>query len=324
LQDGSASRKSGSPCATEYAALAAEKMYHRACRQPALLAAVIVLIAWARLCADEDDNARNTSAPENSRYGLFGLFDHRSAYGRDVFPEPLLVDDTDREDEEVQVDWFHAKTGSLRSDTASAQFTKGFGLLSLELTVPFVFESSSEGVTRGIGSIGIGARHPLYQYVSAGGFFDMTLGAAVEAGIPTHSSVSRNTEFVPKFFNDMRFGSHVTLQSVCGYSKLFGPGEDSGLRTLDYGMVLAVTFQHEELPLPGIRQFSPLFEISGEKQLNHEEAHNGLLGDVGFRANLKPFGGLALRLGVGYVFPMNQAARAEVHHGIYTSVILDF
>ena len=105
---------------------------------------------------------------------------------------------------------------------------------------------------------------------------------------------------------------------------LFGPGEDSGLHTLEYGFVLGVTFQHKELPLPGVRQFIPMFEIRGEKQLNHEDAHNSVLADAGFRVNLKSIGNIQPRIGVGYVFPMNQVARGDVHHGIYTSLIFEF
>jgi hypothetical protein len=296
-------------------------MIFRIRRATLLLAAHLALLVLGSLRADNDDAP--VSTPQG-RYGPFGLFDHRSAYGRDVFPEPLLVDDTDREDNEMQLDWFHAKAGAARTDSASLQLNKGFGLLTLELNLPYEYQASSEEFERGVGNIGIGARHPFYQYVSPSGFFDTTFGAGAEVGIPTHSSVSKNTEFVPRIFNDMRFGSHVTLQTNLGYSVLFGPGDDSGLHTLEYGVVLAATFQHAELPLPGVRQFSPLFEISGEKQLNHDVPHQSVLGDIGFRANLKPIGDFQLKVGVGYVFPMNQTARGDVHHGIYTSLIFDF
>lgn len=33
----------------------------------------------------------------STRYGTFDLFDHRSAYGQGVFPEPFLVDESDLE-----------------------------------------------------------------------------------------------------------------------------------------------------------------------------------------------------------------------------------
>ena len=52
----------------------------------------------------------------DTRYGLFGLLDHRSSYGQGVFPEPFLVDDSDQEINEFRLDWFHAKAGTSRSD----------------------------------------------------------------------------------------------------------------------------------------------------------------------------------------------------------------
>jgi hypothetical protein len=50
---------------------------------------------------------------------------------------------------------------------------------------------------------------------------------AVEVGIPVNSSVSKNTEAVPKIFNDPGLGDNFTLQSVVGYSTLFGGGLQS-------------------------------------------------------------------------------------------------
>jgi len=137
--------------------------------------------------------------------------------------------------------------------------------------------------------------------------------------------VSKNTELVPKIFNDLRFGSHLSLQTVLGYSALFGPGEDGGLHVFEYGCVLGVTFQHKEIPLPGVQQFIPVFEIKGEKQLNHDGAgQNSILANVGLRVNLKTIGPIQPRIGVGYVFPLNEATRADVHHGIYTSFVFEF
>jgi hypothetical protein len=122
----------------------------------------------------------------------------------------------------------------------------------------------------------------------------------------------------------MRFGSHITLQSIFGYSILSGPGEDNGLHTFEYGFLLGFTLQHKELPIPGVEQFIPVFEVSGEKQLNHDERHNSIVANIGFRANLKAIGPIQPRIGVGYVFPMNDVAREDVHHGIFTSFVFEF
>jgi hypothetical protein len=153
---------------------------------------------------------------------------------------------------------------------------------------------------------------------------DTTFGVGFEVGIPTTSEVSKNAEYVPKIFNTLRIGSHFSLQSIAGYSILSGPGEDSGLHMFEYGFVVGFTFQHKELPIPGVQQFIPMFEVSGEKQLNHGESHNSIIANAGFRVNLKAIGELQPRIGVGYVFPMNQVAREDIHHGIYTSLVFEF
>jgi len=287
-----------------------------------LLAALLFLAATTSLRAGDTGKATVTTTPD-TRYGIFGLLDHRSSYGTGVMPEPMLIDETDVDDE-FRVDWFHAKTGPARTDEGKIELEKSFGLVTIELELPGERHTSPDGLEKGLGNVNIGVRAPVAQYVSPNQFFDTTFGVAFEVGIPTTSQVSKNAEWVPKVFNDLRFGSHVSLQSICGLSMLSGPGEDSGLHVFEYGFVLGVTFQHKELPIPGVQQFIPMFEISGEKQLNHGEAHNSVLANAGFRVNLKSIGSIQPRLGVGYVFPMNEVAREDIHHGIYTSLVFEF
>ena len=156
-----------------------------------------------------------------------------------------------------------------------------------------------------MGNIDLGARYPFYQLVSANGWFDTTLGAAIEVGIPVNSAVSRNTELVPKIFNDLKLGNHFTLQSILGYSTLFGGGADGGVQMFEYGFVLGYAIQHQELPLPGALQFIPMLELTGETQLNQADpGRNRLMGDAGFRVNLKTLGRVQPRLGVAFVFPL--------------------
>ena len=231
-----------------------------------------LFVAGATLLAGPLDGDASLSIP-STRYGPFNSLDHRSGYGTGVFPEPFLNDDSDLEVNEFRFDWMHTEALRLQNDLFTMEIEKGFGQLTVE--VEFHFERDWEGasgVTQGIGNIDLGARYPLFQYVSANGLVDATFGVGVELGIPVHSSVSRNTEFVPKVFNDLKLGSHFTLQTIVGYSTLFGPGDDSDTQVLEYGFTAGWTFQHKELPLPGIRQFTPIFELSGEKQLNKDDA----------------------------------------------------
>ncbi len=262
----------------------------------------------------------------STRYGLFNLLDHRSAYGEGVFPEPFLVDDSDLEVNEARLDWLHTRGNDQRGDLIKAEVEKGFGLLTLELEVPYERDVSAGNTTRGFDNIDVGARYPIYQFVSMNGFVDSTFGAGIEVGIPVNSSFSQNTELVPKAFNDLKLGDHFTLQSVFGYSTLFGPGEDGGgLQTFEYGFVFGYTIQHQELPLPGVLQFIPMLELSGETQLNKaDHGNNSLIGDLGFRVNLKPIGGVQPRLGAAFVFPIDRGARDDLHWGVITSLVFEY
>jgi hypothetical protein len=202
---------------------------------------------------------------------------------------------------------------------------KGFGLLTLELRVPYQREASPGEVSEGVGNIEVGVRQPFYQFVSANGFFDTTVGAALEVGIPVNSPVSKNTELVPKLFNDLKVGENFTLQSLIGYSALLGGGADGGLQTLEYGFVFGYSIDHQRLPLPGIQQFIPMFEIQGETQMNRDNpGQTRLLGNAAFRVNLNTIGRVQPRLGLGFVFPMNNTARADVHWGIFTSLVFEY
>ena len=261
----------------------------------------------------------------STRYGLFNLLDHRSGYGQGVFPEPFLVDDSDLETNEARLDWLHTSRNNQHSDLIRAEVEKGFGLLTLELEVPYERDVSAGTVSEGFANIDVGARYPIYQYVSGNGLVDSTFGVGVEAGIPVNSSVSKNAEIVPKVFNDLKLGEHFTLQSIFGYSTLFGGGEDRTSQTFEYGFVFGYTIQHDELPLPGVLQLIPVLELSGETELNKEDkGHNSLIGDLGFRANLKTIGGVQPRLGVAFVFPVDRGARDDVHWGIVTSLVFEY
>jgi hypothetical protein len=276
--------------------------------------------------ADESAAVANTSTVPDARYGLFNWLDQRSSYGQGVFPEPFLVDDSDLEDNEARLDWLHTEANAQQSDTVTAEVEKGFGNLTLEIEVPYERNAAAgENTEQGIGNIDLGARYPLYEYVAANGLFDTTFGTAVEVGVPVNSAVSKNTELVPKVFNDLRVGEHFTLQSIFGYSTLFGSGDDGGLQTFESGFVFGYTIQHKELPLPGVQQLIPMFELVGETEMNKgDSGQTSLLGNACFRANLKTIGSVQPRLGLGFIFPINNNARADVHWGIVTSLVFEY
>lgn len=294
------------------------------------IGAILFAVTFIHAAAMADNQAAvahtNSLIEPDLRFGLFDWLDHRSAYCQDFFPQPLLVDDTSLEPAgELEFSSLLTQANAQRSDIVAAEVQKSFGLLTLELSVPYKRDSNAGDVSQGIGNIDFGARYPLYQFVSVNGFFDTTLGVAAEVGIPVNSAVSQNVGFDPKIFNDLKLGEHFSLQSVFGYSTLFGGGDNGGLQTFEYGFDFAYAIPRNELPLPGVQQFTPMFELVGETELNKDESgQNSLLGSIGFRLYLKAIGNLQPSLGLGYVFPIDSGARAEVHWGVATSLTFEF
>jgi hypothetical protein len=293
---------------------------------PLLLSGFFISIEIPTASADPND-----SQPDSARYGLFNLLDGNSAYGQGIFPEPFLVDDSDGESDEARLDWFHAEGPVLRSDVVTAELEKGFGPLTLELEVPYEFDHfsnldpDSDSRTEGFDNINPGARIPFYQWVSRSGFIDNTVGGAIEVGIPTNSPLSKNAEVVPKIFDDLKLGDHFTIQNIEGYSKLFGGGDAGGLETFEYGFVFGYSIEHEQVPIPGVQELIPVLELQGATGLNKDQpGHNILLGNAAFRLNMNAIGSVQPRIGIGYVFPVDQGARQQLHWGIYTSLVFEY
>jgi hypothetical protein len=292
-------------------------------------------ISARKTFADSAASSPAAAAPESSRYGLFNLLDSRSAYGQGVFPEPFLVDDSDGESNEARLDWFHAEGPDQGSDVMTAEVEKGFGPLTLELEVPYEIDHSLDidpntglgtgSRMQGFANINPGARVPVYQYVSQNGLVDNSIGVAIEVGIPTNSPVSKNAEVVPKIFDDLKLGDHFTIQTIEGYSQLFGSGDDGDLETLEYGLVLGYSIEHQQLPIPRVQELIPVFELSGGTELNKDQpGHTSLLGNAAVRLNMDNIGPIQPRLGIGYVFPINDGGREDLHWGIYTSLVFEY
>ena len=259
-----------------------------------------------------------------TNHGLFDWLDSRSGYGLGVFPEPFLVDDSGLETGEARLDWLHTEAGGSKTDIIHPEVEEGFGLLTLELEIPYERDVSDGQTTEGFDNIDVGARYPFYQFVSASGFVDSTFGAGIEAGIPTGSAVSKNGELVPKIFDDLKLGNFTT-QAILGDSTLFGPGDDGGLQTFEYGFVFGYTIPHSTLPLPDVEQLIPVFELMGETELNKDHpGQNSLQGDAGFRLNLKAIGRIQPRPGIAFVFPLDSNARQDTHWGVITSLVFEF
>jgi hypothetical protein len=284
-------------------------------------AATVLLIHRSSL------SARAEGPPTNTRYGVFNLLDSRSKYGTNWFPEPLHTDEMDA-DQEFRLNYFHAETKGRREDEASLEIEKSFGLLTLEIEVPYEREVETEdGQTsrsEGIGSVELSARHPVFQYVSPDEFFDYTLGARVELAIPTGSDVSKNTELVGGLYQTIALGEHFSVQTSVAYSRLFGPNEDRGAEVIEYSGVFGYNIEMGGKFL-AIARVTPIFEIDGETALNHAESGTtSLTGAAGALINFESIGIGQPKLLIGYVFPLNDTARDEMDWGITTSLLLEY
>ncbi len=264
-------------------------------------------------------------APGDTHYGMLGLLDSRSQYGKGVFPEPFIVDDSDLEVNELRLDWLHTEGSGQNVNAFTAEVEHGFGLLTVEVEVHYDYDAIDGDREQGFDNVDVGARYPLYQYVSPNEFVDSTFGVGIEVGIPTNTPLSKNTEIVPKIFDDLRLGDHFTAQCILGYSFLRGSGDEGGNQSFEYGFVFGWTIQHNELPIPGVEQIIPVFEMQGETLLNtHAGGSNALLGNLALRINTAAIGRFQPRLGIGYVFPMDQGSREDLRWGIYTSLVFEF
>jgi hypothetical protein len=267
--------------------------------------------------------AADAFIPDTS-YGIFNTLDHRSGYGQGVFPEPFLVSSSDLETGELRLDWLHSANGSGHTDILHPEVEYAFGLLTLEVEAPYERNVVGGSTTSGMQNVDVGARYPLWQFVSGNGAVDTTFGIATEIGIPTNTALSHNTEIVPKFFNDTRLGN-FSIQSVFGYSMLLGPGEEGGLDTFEYGFVFGYDIPNQTLALPGINKIIPVVELIGELPLNHDNrGQNSLTVDAGLRVNMKTICGIQPRPGIVFVLPVNSEARAESHWGIMSSLVFEF
>lgn len=297
----------------------------------ALLAACSTIIFASSVHAADADEQPTSSQASNTnsatgRYGLLDGLDHRSAYTQDVFVEPFLVPDTALEDNEVELNWLHSRAGAKHTDIGSVELQEGIGLLTLEAELPYVRMTSPDRHSiNGMGSIDLGARYPFYQYVSANQMIDTTFGLSMEGELPVDTTVTRNGELDPSVFNALILGHHLTLQSTIGYSQTTGPGDNGGEESLEYGFSFAYVISHRELPLPGVAEFVPMVEISGERGLNQDEAgQDSVAADIGFRAQMKTVGELHSSIGFAWVLPLDNGEREELHWGFIISTIFDF
>ncbi len=273
---------------------------------------------------DAAPSATTTAESQDTRVGLFGLLDSRSKYNKNWFPETFLKDEM-AADQEVRLQWFHAESPGVISNQLKAEIEKSFGLLTLEVGVPWEQTVDHGDRTSGLGNIELAARHPIFQYVSPSSFFDYTLGARLEVGMPTNSAVSKNAEIVGGLYQTIGLGDHFSVQTSAGYSALLGPAPDGGSHTLEYPAVVGYNVEHDQLPLPAVWRTVPIFELDGETGLNMgNSGHNQMTGTVGVYLNFDAISLGQPKVGFGYVFPIDRNARDNMKWGTVLTVLIEY
>lgn len=292
-------------------------------RRPIVLGTLISLSSASSLLAGTPAET-SASAAADTRYGLFDWLDHRSSYGEGAFPEPFINDDSDLENNEIRMDYLHTGLDSDHTDELKLEYERGFGVVTVEAAMFYDWEKVGGKSNSGLGSIELAARAPFYQYVSPDRSVDTTFGVGLEVAIPTNTDFSQSTEVVPKIFNDTRLGDHFTVQTIAGYSALYG-GDEAGIHALEYGTTLGYSIDRKDFAIPGIQRLIPIFEVAAATQLNKDDSgQTGVTGNAGFRVNLDTIGGVQPRLGLGYVFPLNDTARNDMDWGLVSSLVFEF
>ncbi|HEY1628984.1 MAG TPA: hypothetical protein VGF52_03940 [Tepidisphaeraceae bacterium] len=287
-------------------------------RQLCVILGVLALTGFANLSrADSDDASTGTG-----RYGLFNGLDHRSKYATNWFPEPINSDELDQ-DQEYRINGFHAEKRGFQDTELSAEIEKSWQLLSIEIEIPYEREVDDGDRSEGMGNIEFSARHPLFQYVSPSGFFDYTFGGRFEIGIAPNSEISEDTEVVGAVFQTIGLGNNFSIQMSAGYSTLIGPGDDGGEQNIETTAIFGYNLDN-----PGflhLTRITPEFELDGETAMNHGgDGQTALTGATGLLFAFDSIKWGEPKIQVGYIFPLNDAARQDFDWGITTSLILEF
>jgi hypothetical protein len=270
-------------------------------------------------------SSARAEVPGSTRYGPFGLYDSRSKYDTNWFPEPMRSDESDT-DQELRLNYFHAEKTDHRQDEATLEVEKSFGMVSFEIEVPYERdeETTADGKERaeGIGAPELSARGPFFQYVSPEKFFDYTFGGRVEVAIATGSEVAQDTEVVWGLFQTIGLGEHFSVQTSVGYSSLYGPGEDGGTRSLESAAIFGYNIDITNSPIVRI---TPELELDGETALNKgESGSTEFTGTLGALISFDSIRWGQPKFLAGYVFPINDTARDDFNWGVTVSLILEY
>ncbi len=272
--------------------------------------------------------AAQPQADRGSDRYFFNLLDHRSRYGTGFFPEHFRQTSLDAE-HELRADYFHGEHKGRRESEIESEVEWAIGNLTLTIEGEWESEHEFNGAAferkEGWQTVKFKAHHPVYQFVSKDNFFDYTLVGKVSLGLPLAGNMHTDDyEIYPLLGQMLRLGEHFSAQTWTGVNFVTG-SKEGGNHELRYGALLGWNIYHHEVPIPGTQSFAPLLELDGQRFLaGPERGENRLFGVAGVRVNFNPIGRVQPRVGVGYLFPIDQGARRELSWGIQTSLILEF
>lgn len=146
---------------------------------------------------------------------------------------------------------------------------------------------------------------------------------AFELALPTNTHFSKDTEIGPRIYKLLRLGDHVSVQASVAFAYQIGPRQ-GGSESMEYSVVFGYDIGREDLPIPGVTSFIPLFELVGENGFaGAVSGDNPRVRHSGFRVNMISQFGFQPRIGLGYEFPMNRAGRDEMRWGVLLSWVFE-
>ncbi len=211
----------------------------------------------------------------SSRY-FFGLLDHRSKLAKGFFPGAFLAANVATQ-REIAMTWYHFERGNEQLDLFYNEFKWGLDQWTVEFQAPYQHGHVSypraapgDPTSRnfdGMANFAVVMRSPIYQYVSKNGNFDYSLVPGLEIDPPSGSEVSTGTTISPRLMQAIALSDHFSVMTSIGLLFLTG-SHQGGQKNLTWDTVLGCNIYHKDLPLPGIADVTPVFEIVGSDPLS--------------------------------------------------------
>ena len=257
-------------------------------------------------------------AGDSSRY-FFDLLDHRSRLAKGFFPGTFLAANVAAQ-REIAMTWYHFERGNEQLDLFYNEFKWGLDQWTVEFQAPYQHEHVSypdaapgESTSRnidGLANFAVVMRSPIYQYASRNGNVDYSLVSGLAIDPPSGSAVSTGTTISPRLMQAIALSDHFSVMTSVGLAFLTGSHQD-GQKNITWDTVLGYNIYHKDLPLPGIADITPVFEIVGSDPVSGVDVdRQSITAFFGVEINPEPkWGYLTPYIGVGAGPAITSAAR---------------